>query len=55
MATVFGAWSIAAVRNIPDLGLHAVVALPVLDVLQPLLWGVGIGLPVLLLLTQLLP
>lgn len=54
VANLLGAWSVAAVRDIPDLGLHAIVALPLLDFLQPLLWGIGIGLPVLLLLTQLL-
>ena len=52
--TVFDAWSVATIRNVPDLGLYAVVALPILDVLQPLLWGLGIGLPLLLLLTSLL-
>lgn len=54
IANLLGAWSVVSVRGVPDLGLHAIVALPLLDFLQPLLWGLGIGLPVLLLLTQLL-
>lgn len=54
VARVFGAWSVVAVRTMPDLKLHAIAALPVFNALQPLLWGIGIGLPVLLLLTQLL-
>lgn len=45
--------SIVTVRNIAELGLFAVVAVPMTDVLQPLIWGVAIGLPLLLVLTQL--
>ncbi|MFO1130881.1 MAG: histidine kinase dimerization/phosphoacceptor domain -containing protein [Hyphomicrobiales bacterium] len=54
VATVFGAWSVVAVRTMPDLKLHAIAAVPLFEVLKPLLWGIGIGLPVLLLLTRLL-
>lgn len=50
----FGSWSVATIRNLPENGLYAVVAVPVVNVLEPLFWGVGIGLPLLLLLTQLL-
>lgn len=53
-ADAFGHWSVVTVRNIPDLRLDAVVAVPVREVLQPLILGVGIGLPLLLLLTNLL-
>lgn len=54
IAKVFGAWSVVTVRDLPAHGLNAVVAVPLVNVLQPLFWGVGIGLPLLLLLTQLL-
>jgi len=52
--SLFGAWSVSAVRNIPELRLYAVAAVPVAEVLAPLLWGLAIGIPLLLLLTQLL-
>lgn len=54
IADVFGAWSVASIRNLPEHGLYAIVAVPLVSVMQPLFWGVGIGLPLLLLLTQLL-
>lgn len=52
--TAFGAWSVVSVHDLPDLKLYAFAAVPVREVLQPLFWGIGLGLPVLLLLTRLL-
>ena len=52
--TLFDAWSIGTVRDLPDLGVYAVAALPITEVLGPLLWGLAIGLPLLLLLSYLL-
>ncbi len=49
--TFFDAWSLATVRELPDLSLYAIAALPLVDVLQPLFWGLAIGFPLLLLLT----
>lgn len=54
IAPAFGTWSVATILNIPDLKLYAVVAIPVLIVLKPLLWGLAAGLPLLLLLTAML-
>lgn len=54
LAEVFGAWSVATIRNLPEHGLYAVVAVPVVNVLEPLFWGLAIGLPLLLLLTRLM-
>ena len=54
VGSAFGAWSVTAMRHLPANDLYAVVSVPVLGVMQPLMWGVGIGLPLLLLLTQLL-
>jgi two-component sensor histidine kinase len=54
LGNAFGAWSVTTMRKLPANDLYAVVSVPVLSVLQPLMWGVGIGLPLLLLLTQLL-
>lgn len=51
---VLGSWSVATIRNLPEHGLYAVVAVPMTNVLQPVFWGIGISLPLLLLLTQLL-
>lgn len=54
LAEVFGEWSVATIRNLPEHGLYAVVAVPVVNVLEPLFWGLAIGLPLLLLLTRLM-
>lgn len=51
---LFGRWSVVSMRNIPDLKLYAVVGVPVADVMGPLFWGIGIGLPLLVLLSYLL-
>lgn len=53
-AEAFGEWSVASIRNIPDLKLYAIAAVPFSEVLKPLIWGIGIGLPLLLLFTRLL-
>jgi two-component sensor histidine kinase len=52
--TVFDAFSIATLRNIPSLSLYSVVALPLSGVLEPLFWGLAIGFPLLLLISLLL-
>lgn len=49
-----GSYAVSTVRDLPDLGLYAVATVPLLTALQPLIWGVGIGFPLLLLFTQLL-
>ncbi len=43
LGTAFGTFSIATVRNLPDYGLYAMAALPLLTVLQPAIWGVAAG------------
>ena len=50
----FGALSLGTVRDVPDLGVYAVAALPVSEILEPLFWGMAAGLPLLVLLTLLL-
>ena len=52
--TFFDAWSLGTVRDLPDLALYAVAALPITEILEPLFWGVALGLPLLLLLTYVL-
>lgn len=52
--TAFGQYSIISMRNLPDLGLYTLVSVPLVSVLQPLLLGVAVGLPLLVLLTYLL-
>lgn len=54
IGSTFGSWSVTTIRKLPENGLYAVVSVRVFYVLQPLFWGLGIGLPLLLLLTQLL-
>lgn len=53
-ADILGAYSVATIHNVPELGLYAVVAVPLIDVLQPLVWGVAVGLLLLLIMTSLL-
>lgn len=52
--TVFGDFAVISIRNLPEYNLYAVVALPMREVLMPLAWGLGIGVPLLLMLTNLL-
>ena len=52
--TFFDAWSLGTVRDLPDLALYAVAALPITEILEPLFWGVALGLPLILLLTYVL-
>lgn len=47
----FGTLSIATMRNLPDLGLYVLAATPLFAVLQPAIWGVMFGFPMLGLFT----
>ncbi len=52
--TFFGSYSVMTIRNVPEFGIYVVAAVPLVMVLQPLIWGVVIGLALLLVVTQLL-
>lgn len=54
IGTAFENAAVINVRNVAGYDLHALVSLPLFIVFAPLIWGVAIGLPLLLMLTQLL-
>lgn len=47
-----GSFSVVSIRNVPELGLYAVVAMPLVKLFEPLIWAVVLGSGLLLVLSN---